>query len=257
MTAQIVKHMPDDPGERVGSDPTLENFPLEPSLLPSSRRLAPRFGRTEWQSAYQRHVEMRIQRNPRDLHSHVRRVLMYHALDDKARSFGALVDLFLILGPRGRQLRGRMLSKCRKQLSPQEYNFLMSHFVSGLHTSQPLPAVPHSLLAQGISGTTQIVVRRDAEDRESQTPLARARRCLAEADLTGAQAILEAAVMEDPGSADVCRELLDLYRGQDLSHDFFATYAQCLSRNLAVPALWEEMDQHFRQRKNSPEPDAF
>ena len=248
MIARIVKRIPDESAETADSDLMLDGFPIEPSLLPQTRRLVPRHIGADLRSAYQRHLEQRIQRNPRDLNSHIRRALMYHALGDTERGFGALIDLFLILGTRGQQLRGRMLSKYREQLSPRQYNFLMSHFASGLTTAEPLPMATHSLLAKGVSGTTQIVIRQYSQGTETETPLVDARRCMADGDTAGAQAVLEAAVREDPGAADVCKELLGLYRSQDLSQAFFAIYAECFSRRLAVPALWEETERHFRRK---------
>lgn len=246
MTDYIVKRIP-DAADSARSERLPQDIALEPSLFPAPQRLVPRYAQSEWQSGYQSHLEHRIQRNPRDLYAHVRRVLMYRAMDHTDRGFAALIDLFLILGPRGRKLREKMLDQFEDRLSHQQYRFLCSHLVSGLRASESLPAGTESLLAKGVSGTTQIVVRSDEQDGEPRVPVVGARRRIADGDIAGAQALLEAAVREDPGSEEICRELLDLYRKKDLRDDFFATYAECLSRDLAVPELWEETERFFRQ----------
>jgi hypothetical protein len=240
MTEFIVKRLPGD----AEADGLPEDVTIEPSLFPTPQRLVPQYARVEWRAGYQRHLEHRIQRNPRDLYAHVRRVMMYRDLGHNDRGFGALVDLYLILGPRGRPLREKMLDRFEDRLTHKQYRFLCSHLVSGLSASEPLPTGTHSLLAKGISGTTQIVVRSDEPGGEAQ-PVIAARRRMAEGDETGAQALLEAAVREDPGSMDVCKELLDLYREKGLPDDFFSMYAECLSRDLALPGLWEETQQQF------------
>lgn len=253
MSEFIVKRLSGD-AEGAEADGSPEDVAVEPSLFPSPQRLVPQFASEEWRAGYQRHLEHRIQRNPRDLYAHVRRVMMYHALGHNNRGFGALVDLYLILGRRGRALRENVLDQFEDRLTRQQYRFLCSHLVSGLSASEPLPEGTHSLLAKGISGTTQIVVRSDEPDGGAQSVIA-ARRCVDDGDPTGAQALLEAALREDPGSEDVCKELLDLYRDEDLSDDFFSMYAECLSRDLALPVLWEETQQHFLREAAPPRQD--
>jgi len=49
-------------------------------------------------------------RNPRDLLSHVRRLYLANALEEAEAITGALTDIFLVLGRRGRPLRRRLLN---------------------------------------------------------------------------------------------------------------------------------------------------
>ena len=87
------------------------SYTIEPSLFPVTGRLQPIYGNEGWQSAYRRHLERKIQRNPRDLLAHTRRILLnYEARDEKA-CYGALIDLFLILGSRGLAIRENLLGR--------------------------------------------------------------------------------------------------------------------------------------------------
>ena len=67
---------------------------VEPSLLPPSPRLLRRFAVPGLARGYLRHLEERIERNPRDLHAHVERVLLRIGCRDGADVHAALVDLF-------------------------------------------------------------------------------------------------------------------------------------------------------------------
>ena len=47
------------------------------------------------------HLEMHLARKPDDLTSHTRRILIAGQLGDGEATYGALVDLFIVLGERG------------------------------------------------------------------------------------------------------------------------------------------------------------
>jgi hypothetical protein len=171
---------------------------------------------------------------------------MYRTLGDRDAGFGALIDLFLILGPRGLQLRENLLLLWEGKLPKAQYRFLRARLISGLQASEPLPDGVSSLLAKGITGITTIVEVSEDAPSTFEDPVRRAQEHLAKGDRASAQAILEAAFRDDPGREDVCRELIGLYRRENLRESFFRTYVEGLSRRLAVPQLWEDTERFFR-----------
>ena len=257
MSLQIVERINDDDAESAAQDAASDALPIEPSLFPEPRGLVPRGPGTPSQLLYLRHLERRIQRNPRDLHAHVRRTLIYRTLGDRDAGFGALIDLFLILGPRGLQLRENLLLRWEGKFPEARYRFLRARLKSGLQASEPLPRGVSSVLARGITGVTNIVEVSEDASSTFEDPVQRAQERMAKGDRAAAQAILEAAFREDPGREDVCRELIGLYRRENLPESFFTTYVEGLSRRLAVPHLWEDTERSFLGAGAPRSPDSF
>ena len=245
MSEQIVERINDGDAESAAHDAASDALPIEPSLFPEPRGLVPRNPGARSQLLYLRHLERRIQRNPRDLHAHVRRTLMYRTLGDRDAGFGALIDLFLILGPRGLQLRENLLLLWEGKLPKAQYRFLRARLISGLQASEPLPGGVSSVLTKGITGVTTIVEVSEDASSTSEDPVRRAQERMAKGDRAAAQAILEGAFRDDPGREDVCRELIGLYRRENLRESFFTTYVEGLSRRLAEPQLWEDTERFF------------
>ncbi|HIP53307.1 MAG TPA: hypothetical protein EYH03_04765 [Chromatiales bacterium] len=222
-------------------------FGVEASLLPETRRLAPRFKIAEWNDAYLRYMQRRLRRNPRDLKSHVRRILMLHDQGRNEACFGALVDLFLVLGSGGRALRNKLLAQLQEDLSSAQRVFLQEHLEGGLTSLDPLPEETVASLTGGLSGTTDIVV---GETSVGNDPLETAREYMNRQppDDEAAQAILEGVLKQDPGREDACRELLALYRRNRLAAPFRRTYAALMGRHLASPQQWRETEEFFSKR---------
>lgn len=240
MNEFIVKKIShDDEGARV----ELKGFQLEPSLLPDSRRILPRFSESNTQQAYPTYLGQRILRNPRDLLAHVQRITLHQSADNADGCYGGLVDLFIILGDKGEDLRRTMLRKSRALLTDEQYDYLSSRLHEGLNSTDNQPVnKPDTCLSKGLSGTANIV-RLSVPGGDKKTDvLAQARQQQAEHNISAAQAMLEAALERDPGQGDVCRELLALYR-QNLLHDAFSkTYASLLGKRLVLPELWQETE---------------
>jgi hypothetical protein len=220
-------------------------FEVEPSLLPPSRRLRRRFAVPGLDCGYLRHLEERIQRNPRDLHAHVERVLLRESRSDGVELFAALIDLFIALGPGGRALRSRLLNRAAPRLTSDQHTFLDAHLDTPLQADAPGAAVPGACLSRPVEGTTLIVRRRDAKSAERMDAAALAREALAAGDAAAAQALLEEALEIDPGLPEASLELLALYQRGNQRADFERTRAALLGRRLARPDLWERTAVYF------------
>jgi hypothetical protein len=57
--------------------------------------------------------------------------------------------------------------------------------------------------------------------------------------------ILENALHHDPGDAEVCRKLLELYKQQNTREAFYRTYSTHIGRHLALPEVWSETEKFF------------
>ncbi|MCI0667552.1 MAG: hypothetical protein L0Y38_09475 [Methylococcaceae bacterium] len=102
-------------------------------------------------------LEKRIRRDPGDLNAHVQRIRYYQTQYDAPGCYAALVDLFIVLGPRGIDLRKRMASQTGFLLTPSLREFIENHLYVGISARTPLPSVTSSILTEAISGTTELV----------------------------------------------------------------------------------------------------
>lgn len=101
------------------------------------------------------HLEMHLARKPDDLTSHTRRILIAGQLGDGEATYGALVDLFIVLGERGVGLKSAMLSQTALQLDPAQRRFLASHLASGVRADEYVqPPASRSVLTRGLVGMT-------------------------------------------------------------------------------------------------------
>ncbi len=221
---------------------------IEVSMLPETRRLLRDFPVAGLERPYLRHLEQRIVRHPRDLLSHVRRLFLARALCDNDAIMGALADLFLVLGSRGRQLRTRLLSYVEDQLTPRQCGFFAAHLENGINAAEAIPDIPQSRLSKRVLGTTTIVVRAN-EDGDGTGPVGLARESIANGQYDVALAVLEGALDSDPGDKEVCAELLQLYSQPHLRSNFFKTYTALLGRQLAYPQRWAQLAAEYKAAK--------
>ncbi|MES9927117.1 MAG: hypothetical protein ABW158_03295 [Candidatus Thiodiazotropha sp. 6PDIVS] len=219
---------------------------IEPCLLPKSSQLLPSFPVKEWSDAFSQYLEKRVRRNPRDLHAHVQRTLLYLSKYESEAMYAALVDLFLILGKRGSHIRKNLVGQAKPFLLKEQHQFLIKHMESGLDSNQPLPSNTFSSLSRGHSGTMYIVSRKSTGSSQSfDSPVEQAKERCCQNDWLTAMVILEDAIRHDPGDTVVCRELLSLYIQQHAREAFFATYAGLLGRSIALPELWRDTENYF------------
>jgi hypothetical protein len=154
-------------------------------------------------------------REPHNLLNHVRRVYLHLLRRQPDALYGAMLDLFLVLGEKGGNLRGRLLRKGRDLLRREHYDLFLTHYKQGLHSNQPLPPSRYSVLGNFFSGRMTLVKQQTSLKepvRERIDPLEQAREELTYGDVATAQRILEAALLRLPQREDLHLELLELYR---------------------------------------------
>jgi hypothetical protein len=124
--------------------------PMEPAFALASQKGLRLGSQVETRAAW-RHLSALLVRNPLDLRSHAQRAYLALDSEDPELAFGALVDLFIALGNKGRQLRSALLELSRSHLASEHYLYLEAHLDHGLNPNIALPAPQGSLLDRGLA----------------------------------------------------------------------------------------------------------
>lgn len=184
-----------------------------------------------------RHLGAAIARDPLDLEAHVLRVQRACAAPLTDFAFGALLDLFLVLGPRGRALRSRLLAQAEAWLEPEDAHFLRSHLDTGLSRAVALPNAPGAIFHAAIVGVAQMVSHQRVA-AAAQSLHQQAAAMLDEGNLAGARELLEQGLLDEPGDADVLTELLGIYRHSRDDAAKTAMSERLLARHGQLPVGW-------------------
>jgi hypothetical protein len=152
-----------------------------------------------------------VARAPNDLQSHVQRIHLHVTEASAVEGYGALVDLFIVLGPRGGPLRRRVLQTARPILDPGQYEALVDKLEGGLHAAAAIPCAAASMLSKGIRGGHLLVERVTTRAAGGQDPLEAARSCLEYGQVEQARELLEDALLKEPWRADLHMDLLEIY----------------------------------------------
>lgn len=185
----------------------------------------------------------RIVRDPLDVESHARRVVLacHRGRADDAAS--ALADLFLATGARVRELRAALLDHARAHLDDEVAAFLDAALDGGLAADASLPMGLRARLDLGLVGDPRLVVKADAPPPrevpvDAEPAHARAAALIDQGDVDAARRLLEDAVLADPHDDVATRELLAIYRhGRDAAAHA-AMRRRLAERGERVPAAW-------------------
>jgi hypothetical protein len=95
-----------------------------------------------------------IGRNPSNLHLHVQRISLWNALGDDAATAAAVIDLWIVLGRCGVDLRTRMLRNHYNALEDRHLGlYLAARLADGIDRHDPRIALPGVALARPVEGT--------------------------------------------------------------------------------------------------------
>ncbi|GAB4358961.1 MAG: hypothetical protein Kow0060_13260 [Methylohalobius crimeensis] len=202
-------------------------------------------GQVDSESVYD-FLTRQIRRRPNLLALHVCRIRI--ALNqDPETLFGALVDLFWMLGEKGRGLRKRMLRESRRRL-PEARVSLLEQCLRGELPVRQLPFSPASVLHDGMQASQTSLIPSTEEISESVDPVAAARLCLEVGQLEQAQEILSAQLQIQPESEVVRRNLLELYRASRDTEGFWQGY-RWLKDNGHLDEAWEASVPWFERKR--------
>lgn len=194
------------------------------------------------------HLSYCVVRNPSDLISHMRRIVLQEKLGDSETLYAALVDLFIALGSKGKALRSRLLRQYRARLSDSQYGALLQGLKPGAANDRSLYS-DASVLARGITGTCSLVLAIDdpVAPMDLRDPLEEARDCLEYSQIDEARKVLERAVLEYPDRLEIQTELLELYRaGRDVEN-FTRIYRELKRSGKALSDAWASASEFFSE----------
>ena len=194
------------------------------------------------------HFAHQICRAPADLRCHTQRILFAIQQQHTDGVFGALLDLFIALGDKGRDLRARLLGNARPLLSQEQYGLFKQRLDSGIQRFDRLPLSQYAVLPLFLQGESLMVTGSSdspIEARPELSLLEEVQDMIEYGQLEEAQALLEQAVLEDPLDRDLLRELLDIYK-HTRNRDAFDKMREQLGDRIDVAAdEWEQLASYF------------
>jgi hypothetical protein len=200
------------------------------------------------------YLQQRIAAEPYHLLHHTQRIALEYQLNHPEALYGALLDLFIVLGARGRALRQRMASSVRARLSPEHYGQLSLWLDRGRTLdADSAPPLPFTLFGLGLVDALPLL--ETVEDAASappdeRDPLVEARECIEYSQIDQARQILESAVLAQPERADLQCELLELYRAQrDASH-FLKLYPTFVTKENPLAEDWRATARFLNVNEN-------
>lgn len=183
-----------------------------------------------------------VARDPNDLRSHVRRILLEREHGDSDRLYAALVDLFIALGTRGAHLRRRMTELAKPDLPPEHYLTLRGAYTEGLSN---MAIIPGSVLCRGIEGHVHLTRAAGEKSADTRDPLQEAREYMEYSQVDEARELLERAVLDQPYRPELILELLDIYRSTRDEANFTKMSLQLADAGIDVPDEWLALAEHF------------
>ena len=198
-----------------------------------------------WGARAQDHFAHLIATNPADLLAHVQRINLCVAQSDANAVYGALLDLFLVLGTKGGALRKRMYEAAARRLENETRNLLADSLVSGLAVTDVLPISSASVLSRGLRGTTELVESAVAAGVGIRDPLEEANECLEYGQIDAARRILEAAVLDQPDREELHNDLLEIYQKTGDLESFLEMHGKLAARHNPLADVWELMAASF------------
>ncbi len=228
----------------------LKNFQQVAFLEPNDKRLSPPKGidPREWAT----HLAHISAREPGNLLNHVRRIYLHTALNENNQLFGAMLDLYLVLGDKGDRLRQRLLNLTNNLLSQNMQDLFISHQKKGLLSNQPLPPNQYAVLGNFFSGGVRLVLQQKAEPEPSREhdPLELAREELNYGDISVAQQILEEALLQNPKRLGLHYGLLEIYKHTQ-SLDHLISMKEQLGDDVTIArAAWNQMQKTLEGMTN-------
>lgn len=217
--------------------PSIDAWPVDPVFTYArAGRLDLEYGLdpvTAW-----RHLSILVARDPLDLEAHVRRIMFTTHAPHHGKAFGALLDLFLALGPQGQPLRQMMLDIGESCIEPDEARFLRAHLETGLARNALLPAGTGALLDVAVIGSAHAVRHERVAVQLGTSRVDEAISLLDHGDLPGARALLEEIVLDEPTNEIATRELLGIYHHSRDNEGRQAMRAHLQERHGALPPAW-------------------
>lgn len=186
-----------------------------------------------------------VARKPQDLLVHVQRIKLAADHDLKPVLQGALLDLYIALGPRGYDLRKCMYDLASTVLEKASIQYLADGLEKGIKASDPIPEPGVSVLCKSVVGSVEFIERPRASDNSDHGPLEQALANIECSQLQDAQAVLELSIHADTSDREQQALLLDLYRKTDNKTRFSKFYSTLDEGLMLDQPAWLGVANHF------------
>ncbi|MCG8426238.1 MAG: hypothetical protein MI754_02630 [Chromatiales bacterium] len=207
--------------------------------------LNPRFD--DWDSEVQAYLTHEIVRSPKNLRLHVQRINLYRRGKNTSGVYGALLDLFIVLGNRGDDLRKRMLNVSKSILAEEHIAVLSNKIAEGLDFKTAVPASPYSILSKGVSGTSDLVEKMSLNSGAERDPIEEAHEHIEYGQLEEASEVLGRSVLLTPSREEIHKELLEIYRRTEATEAYWKTKGALDDMDNPQRALWESYRSYFEE----------
>lgn len=187
------------------------------------------------------HQQFMLRREPNNLRRHVQYIFALLAEETTSRDalFGALLDLFIVLGDKGLPLRRRMLSAAKSSLPEQDVDWLNLHLLGGLSANTVVTKAGFSVLTQSYRGKNTIISK--AEQSAVQPELSfyeQAVSLLEYGDIDQAAELLVLALQQQPSDQQIADELLAIYQHQRNDQALEEVRHWFIENDLPLPNNW-------------------
>lgn len=187
-----------------------------------------------------------ITRAPVDLTSHTHRVTLHRIEGDANSTYGALLDLFTVLGDKGEALRRRLLNAAAAVLTSEQLSLLTT--VIDQNDTLP-PYSPHAVLSNPTTNSGDLIRQtQESSDKSDEDPLQIAGDLLNSGQVDAAQRLLEETLLASPQREDISNELLQIYHHTSNRDACINMLQQLEDRPMAAQERWVALiltlDQH-------------
>lgn len=172
--------------------------------------------------------------------SHVGRINDQIQQKKPEETYGALLDLFIILENDGQELRERMLNKAQLVIKPQQFEFLQQQLEQGITNLDIVPQSRTSTLIE-----TFLTSNESSPNEESGyelDSLQAARDLLEHGQIDSARSVLESAVLNGEQQSEVHEDLLEIYHETNDTDNFSRVWEQLNLNNSTLSQLWESFE---------------
>ncbi len=197
-----------------------------------------------------KYLDYAVLRNPKDLRCHIQRISSHQANAHFEGLYGAMIDLFIVLGSNGSAIKERMLKHAGSLLNDDQRKTLRGYSESSEAARAEfnwLPLCQASLFSNGLIGNRQLVEVGDCLESNvrCKDPLEEARECIEYSQVEQARRILEKAVLHNPSQADLSIELLDIYKSTQNVHGLRDLIEQFRKAGHKVPEVWLDFSDSY------------
>jgi hypothetical protein len=199
------------------------------------------------------HLAYLSAREPGNLVNHVRRIYLHLELKQPDALYGAMLDLYLILGDKGANLRKRLLIMSEKDLPADRYNLFTTNLEKGLQRSQSFPVSQYSVFGNFMQGEFKLIDEGAGVKQKStrqMDPLEMAHEELTYGDVSVAQEILENAILATPHRMGIHYSLLEVYKHSHSLSDLLSMQEKLGDKVSIAQSAWNQTRDYLESQGN-------